>query len=478
VKKFLPLYILPVVIGAYSLVHAVYCAKGVEHYSVSELMIAAILTGGYSVTVLLLMSRKNNPVSLLIASLILIITLFYGLFRDLLFLNPMMNVFVKNYFANRHNLLFILLISLLLSGLVKYLISRPAQSILVAKFLLVFFTLLICMDIVMFYQDQPPMYVSPPSQSVTDLRGAKPDIYFLIFDSETSSKSLKTYWHYTPDSVEKKLTEKGFFIPANSRSNYNWTAYSIASTLNMSYFPDHSATSTDEEFPQSIYSEVINIFGHSGYSVYNLSFLSFIDYPRLHSFMRYNIWKKTLFYFFYDRVTNYSYVEYAATQRELLNVTYDSLSSLIGEKTSRPKFVYAHFYVPHTPAFVDENGKEHNARSMDAQDMAGYLAQVAYSRTMMLDIVEKIQQASGGKAIIIIQGDHGYRFLEGAEKMNEQFSVFKAVYFPDKNYSLFNDSTSSVNTFRVVLNSQFGMNMPLLKDSSFNVLVNVLATLR
>ncbi len=115
---------------------------------------------------------------------------------------------------------------------------------------------------------------------------------------------------------------------------------------------------------------------------------------------------------------------------------------------------------------------------MDAQDMKGYLGQTIYSRKMMIDIVEKIQRASEGKAIIIIHGDHGYRLLEGDEKMNEQFTVYKAIYFPDKNYSLFNDSISSVNTFRVVFNSQFGAKFELLKDSSFNVLMNQLKTFR
>jgi hypothetical protein len=41
-----------------------------------------------------------------------------------------------------------------------------------------------------------------------------------------------------------------------------------------------------------------------------------------------------------------------------------------------------------------------------------------------------------------------------------------AVFLPGCNYSGFYDGLSPVNTFRVILNSQFGQQFSLLKDSS------------
>jgi hypothetical protein len=96
----------------------------------------------------------------------------------------------------------------------------------------------------------------------------------------------------------------------------------------------------------------------------------------------------------------------------------------------------------------------------------------------MLRLADTIREASNGAAIIIIQGDHGYRFLEGPQKMNEQFDIFSAFYFPNRDYSLLTDSTRSVNTFRIVFDSEFGAKLPLLKDSSFNALSKLLNTLR
>ena len=67
-------------------------------------------------------------------------------------------------------------------------------------------------------------------------------------------------------------------------------------------------------------------------------------------------------------------------------------------------------------------------------------------------------------------GDHGLRYhdrlgynpLSFVENQN-------AVYFPGKDYRLFYDSISGVNQFRVILNTLFGQNLPLLKDSVVNV---------
>ena len=49
------------------------------------------------------------------------------------------------------------------------------------------------------------------------------------------------------------------------------------------------------------------------------------------------------------------------------------------------------------------------------------------------------------------------------------FSNLNAFYFPNKDYSRLYDSISPVNTFRVVLNTYFNAQLPLLKDSSIIV---------
>ena len=46
------------------------------------------------------------------------------------------------------------------------------------------------------------------------------------------------------------------------------------------------------------------------------------------------------------------------------------------------------------------------------------------------------------------------------------YKNLNAVYFPDKDYQLMTDSIGGVNQFRVIFNTLFKQNMPLLKDST------------
>jgi hypothetical protein len=479
VRKFPSLFLLPGALAIYSVVHSIFFRRGLDSLRLPTIALTALVILIYAYGLVLLFRRAQPPLNLLFASLVLTMTLFYGYFRDEVIGSPAIASFVRSYFWNKNNTFFILLAFLVSLGAGWIFKSRREASAKIGTFALVFVSALMIMDIVVYYQGRPGVHVIPPEYADTIRAGKdKPDVYFLIFDSETSPSSLRRYWGYQNDSVQQALRQRGFFVGTHNRSNYNLTPYSIASTLNMNYLSGYSADTFGEEFPQSITSGVMNIFASNGYTVHNLSFLTVNGLPKLGSVIQYTIWDKTLFYFLVDRAANYTYTTYRALHSNLLATMLDSLALLTGQKNAPPKFVYAHFFVPHTPAFIDEKGTLKPSGVMDAQDMGGYLGQAVYSHRLMLRLADTIREASNGAAIIIIQGDHGYRFLEGPQKMAEQFDILSAFYFPNRDYSLLTDSTRSVNTFRIVFDSEFGAKLPLLKDSSFNALSKLLNTLR
>lgn len=82
-----------------------------------------------------------------------------------------------------------------------------------------------------------------------------------------------------------------------------------------------------------------------------------------------------------------------------------------------------------------------------------------------MPLIERIL-ANKRTSIIVLQGDHGYKF-KSAEKRLLEFSVLNAVYYPDSDYSTLNDSISNVNTFRFVLNKFFRKNYPILNDTTY-----------
>ncbi|HSB93840.1 MAG TPA: sulfatase-like hydrolase/transferase [Flavitalea sp.] len=79
--------------------------------------------------------------------------------------------------------------------------------------------------------------------------------------------------------------------------------------------------------------------------------------------------------------------------------------------SNRPKFVYAHFMMPHYPHLFDSSGNFRDLINYKAFDheTAYYLNSVRYTNRRLNQLVSAIQQNSNGKAVIIAMGDHGYR---------------------------------------------------------------------
>jgi len=136
-------------------------------------------------------------------------------------------------------------------------------------------------------------------------------------------------------------------------------------------------------------------------------------------------------------------------------------------KSTKPKFVYGHLFLPHFPFFFDKHGNLKDMRTVYLESNPispqAYLDYVGYTNTQMKDLINSIQNNTAGNAVIIIMSDHGFRTIDD---MHSKFQNLNAVYFPDKDYRQFYDSISAVNQFRVIFNELFKQSNVLLKDST------------
>jgi Sulfatase len=154
---------------------------------------------------------------------------------------------------------------------------------------------------------------------------------------------------------------------------------------------------------------------------------------------------------------------------------YELTMSVAAKKNKKPKFVYTHLVMPHYRYYFDSIG---NATPFEkiiddnyCADKDAYIEYLQYANKKLLALLDSIKKTSASPPVIILMSDHGYhQFLsdEDIKKVDKKyyFMTLNAVYFPNGNYSLFYDSMSNVNQFRVVLNSLFRQNLPLLKDST------------
>jgi hypothetical protein len=146
----------------------------------------------------------------------------------------------------------------------------------------------------------------------------------------------------------------------------------------------------------------------------------------------------------------------------IINLTKQAAST-----AGRPKFVYAHLMMPHEPFLYDSTGRalkvdiasDRNARN------AAYLQYLVYTSKVVKGFVSDLLEKTKGQAVIILMSDHGYRSLFVDGKPVPAVNNFNAVYLPNNDYSRYYESISNVNQFRVVFNTLFNSNLPLLPDS-------------
>jgi hypothetical protein len=151
-----------------------------------------------------------------------------------------------------------------------------------------------------------------------------------------------------------------------------------------------------------------------------------------------------------------------------------------------PVFCLAHVIGPHPPfVFRADGGPRRPDMPYGLADhttffdrggtaaayVSGYTEQVAFLNRRILHMIDRLLARPGPAPIIIIQGDHGSRFITedpGSPRfLAEKLAILNAYYLPGGGNELLYPSITPVNSFRIVLSHYFGMNLPLLPDRVF-----------
>ena len=182
------------------------------------------------------------------------------------------------------------------------------------------------------------------------------------------------------------------------------------------------------------------------------------------------LWNFTSKNLFTGKVSNRLVEGRAKHENNFITSNLQGLYANLKRKDTSPVFTYCHLMIPHEPFYLNRYGEFNDFKTINSASnkkiKSLYLDQLIYTTKILEQLVDSIQSATKGKAVIILQGDHGFRDYETIEKKQKIFRNLNVFYFPDENYHSLYDSISSVNTFRVVLNKYFGQDFPLLKDST------------
>ena len=348
---------------------------------------------------------------------------------------------------------------------------------------------------------------SPRSASVADDRApvqiltipadqTPPDIYYIIVDSYGRSDLLKRSFRIDNTEFIQRLEAMGFYVADCSQSNYGFTNFSLASTLDMDYMDKISERYLGGKMdliwlPELLQeNEVRQNLEQLGYTI--VSFEN--DYFNLlwddadviyrknpdrlskeRLFPDINGFEAMLIHESAALLLTDSLSIYAtrlipienlpdSEHREIILYMFEKLKE-IPLAVESPKFIYAHFVAPHFPIVFDSEGEPVTlAEDADLETyIAGYRGEVIYLNKKILEIVHEIIVVSATPPVIIIQGDHGDDKSEAGNRMK----ILNAYYLPGIDKSKLYPIISPVNSFRLVFNEYFGGNYDLLPDKSF-----------
>lgn len=326
----------------------------------------------------------------------------------------------------------------------------------------------------------------------------KPFIFWIVMDEYSGQTALSKKWNYI-NPLYDALKERGFFVADSARSSYNYTHYSLASTLDMIYlkgFQNHSVIGFRDIVRGNLSLSENNVviflnrnnYNIENYTIYNLKGIAtkanedfrdadrkLIDNQTLPGRIKQDIgWNfKNIFKSERRRKDSIDHslgIQNTARER---NVLLDiSLNAAASRKSSAvPSFFMYHFMLSHEPFIYNNDG------SLDLTVGYGaypekYISSIKFANNKLIGFVDSIKQMYAGKEyVIILQGDHGFKFDEKDPLFDEEgCSILYAVYCSDGDYSKWNRSFNSVNGFRVLFNKYFNTSFSPLENRSYNFL--------
>jgi hypothetical protein len=333
-----------------------------------------------------------------------------------------------------------------------------------------------------------------------------PDVYYIILDGYARADVLESMFAYDNTEFLQALAERGFFVAAQSQSNYAQTDLSIASSLNMAYLdelderlgPETKARAPLRDFIQhSRLRSQLESVGYrtvaydTGYKATELRDAAVFLNPRrmglLGSMERGEVtpFESMLIYGtglraladsskVIPEVLRPDVIDPFERHRQRVLFVLDSLAKMPEEPGT--KFVFVHLVSPHQPFVFGPDGEAidpegpftltaESAEAREQEAAKGYVGQIEFLNGRILQVIDRLIADSAQPPVIVLQGDHGPPV--GGPSATDRMSIFNAYFLPGDPASALYPSITPVNSFRLVLSEYFGADLPLLDDTAF-----------
>lgn len=318
--------------------------------------------------------------------------------------------------------------------------------------------------------------------------GYAPDIYYLVMDRYPNENTLRESFGFDNGAFLSFLEQHGFRVLSKGRANYATTPLSLASSLNMEHLDrvrqlvGENTTDTSVTFGLVANHRVQRLLRRRGYQY--VHFGSWWEPTRKSKYADVNVsyafpvseFTRELLETTVAWPLFYRLVDFGQLHRKQVLFKMSKFPEIVA--LPGPKFVFAHFLVPHPPYVFDRKGRmPTNGELAERSERESFVQQVEFTNVRLQEILTGILQNSEEPPVIVLQSDEGPHLAElldmGAEeRMNEDIIrmktyILNALYLPGVSQDEIDASMTPVNTFRLVFNKYFGANYPLLENTSY-----------
>lgn len=328
---------------------------------------------------------------------------------------------------------------------------------------------------------------------ITKTKESDRNIYYMILDEYSGEEGLEYYYGQNNDELYDFLEDTGCNVIRKTH-NYEglFTHEIVPNILNLDYVTSISGVaSKNVELTQN--AKLIEFFKNSGYSIKLVNDDGFLKDDGCEvvggkKYKKYAIDEKrntqqtiysqsvisVLLLMFNKLEYSIEQKQEAAREKEALFDSFYDNCCVSDEK----KVLIGYFNIPHEPFLFEHDGTVTDDTNVgDWGDKDKYTEQLGYVNTQIKRIVEKIVK-DDPNSIIVIQSDHGSRYAkdnmskykkknydEVKETENMQ-NVINVVYMGGEKLDI-QDGTSCINTWRSILNKEFGADLDMIDCDKF-----------
>jgi hypothetical protein len=316
-----------------------------------------------------------------------------------------------------------------------------------------------------------------------------PDIYYIVVDAYAGADILENVYQLDNSEFLSYLSGVGFYVSSESRSNYSQTALSLASSLNMIYLDEienQIGSETDNRRPLRLmiqHNRLVRFLREHGYAVFASSTgYELTELTEADVFLApVRWWTPGEFEEALIALTPLAAFQktWSDFRRERILYAFEHLAD--AAETEGPAFVFVHVLAPHWPFIFDADGapieppRGTGSRTDYEYDefIESYRNQLLFVNKLLRASIDEILSQSSSPPIIIVQADHGpdakldFNWDIEGTYLPERMSILNALYLPGQTHEDLYDGITPVNTFRVVLNKYFDIDLELLPDRSY-----------